>query len=397
MISIASNDASEQAADVDQDRLCVALSTWAPFWAGAEVAALRLALGLRYAGHDVVMIVGTDGEALVNYRDAGLRCELVPMATSNKWTFWKTLQMRRQVNQLLLRELPDVIHANDLPTSQMVGAAARDAKVPHICHHRWVFQQAAIDWLNKHDADHHLFVSHYLKNKLCRESALLASKPHAVVYDGLPPLEVSGQMTQQAARTQLDISQEKLIVLLAGQVIERKGIADTLHAWGKLSDTDRQRTELHIVGDDLESKGAYRHKMQRLASHLRVDAHFHGFSRNLPEWLTACDIVLVPSHIEPLGNATLEAMVTAKPVIGTSVGGIPEMVVDNQTGLLVPARCPDLLSKAIKILIDSEEMRRKFGRAGRQRYNELFTIETHVTSMLLQYRKVITSVGAAKR
>ena len=59
----------------EQPPLKIALATWAPFLAGAEVAAERLALGLVDAGHDVTVIVGTDGEALARYRDAGLRCD----------------------------------------------------------------------------------------------------------------------------------------------------------------------------------------------------------------------------------------------------------------------------------------------------------------------------------
>ena len=78
--------------------------------------------------------------------------------------------------------------------------------------------------------------------------------------------------------------------------------------------------------------------MQGLAAVLGCPARFVGFRKDVPDWLTAADLAVVPSHVEPLGNATLEAMACGLPVVGSEVGGIPEMVVHEETGLLVPPR-----------------------------------------------------------
>lgn len=369
----------------------VALISWAPFYAGAEVAALRLAQGLAEAGHRVSCIVGTDGELLARLRQAGLETHFIPTRFTDKWRWWRYLASRRRLTALLARLRPDVIHSNDLPTHQMASDAARRLRLPRICHHRWIFDGPAIDWLNKFGAERHLFVSRFLRDTLSQASPRLAACPGEVVYDGLP-LPDAACLTpaeRASARAALRLPADKPVVLFAGQIIERKGVADVLHAWHALTPRWGGLAELVFVGDDLEQQGAYRRQMEQLATQLGVRATFAGFQKNVPQWLTAADIVLVPSHAEPLGNATLEAMAHGRPVIGGRVGGIPEMIVDGQTGLLVPSRSPAELAAALDRLLGDESLRDRLGRAARQRCEELFSLPAHVAAVVRQYERVL--------
>jgi glycosyltransferase involved in cell wall biosynthesis len=151
------------------------------------------------------------------------------------------------------------------------------------------------------------------------------------------------------------------------------------------------RAELIIVGDDLEGQGQYRREMERLAAELQCGAKFKGFQRNVPEWLTAADLCVVPSHAEPLGNATLEAMAHARPVVGCRVGGIPEMVADGVTGILVPPHDPRNLAAAIDRLLGDVPLRERLGAAGRRRCEEQFSLQAHVDAVVDQYRTLLAS------
>lgn len=372
--------------------LKVCLVSWAPFYAGAEVAAERLALGLQEAGHDVLVVLGTNGETWRRMQAIGLRCEYVPMALTDKWHWWRYAESRRQLTAILRREQPDVVHSNDLPTSQMTSQAAGRLGIPRVCHHRFPFGKTAVDWLNKFGAQRHVFVSAALKNEMCADSARLAAAPCEVVHDGLPLEAAPDAAARRAARKQLDLPSDKTLVLFAGQVIERKGVADLLRAWQQLPQSVRDRAELIIVGDDLQNGGAYRLEMQGLAAQLNSPAKFVGFQSNVGQWLTAADVAVVPSHVEPLGNATLEAMAHALPVIGSDVGGIPEMIVHGETGLLVSPRDPESLAGALERLISSPEERRRLGEAGRRRCEMHFSIEAHVEKMLEQYRLAVAAL-----
>ena len=309
--------------------------------------------------------------------------------------------------QWLGRHEPDVVHSNDLPTHQMTSDAARAWRLLRVCHHRWIFDGRAIDWFNKYGAERHLFVSRALMNDLCGRSPRLAAGPCEVVYDGLPLPELApspgccaATLSQGeraiVAKRELGLAEDKPLVLFAGQIIERKGVADTLHAWHKLREKWADEANLVIVGDDLEGKGAYREKMEALAAELGSTARFVGFQKNVPTWLTAADIVLVPSHAEPLGNATLEAMAHSRPVIGGNVGGIPEMVVDGQTGLLVPPKSPRDLAAAIDRLLADPPLRARLGAAARERCERLFSLEAHVAAVVRQYEIVLQQRQAAE-
>lgn len=375
----------------------VVLTSWAPFVAGAEIAVQRLAVGLASAGHDVLLVVGTRGEAMQVFQDAGIRTEFVPQKFTDKIHWFQYRAARKKLMAVLRREQPDIVHSNDLPTHQMTSDAARRLNIPRVCHHRWIFEGQAIDWLNKYDADRHLFVSHALLTYLSDRSEQLASSPREVVYDGLELPRLPAETDRQAAREELGLPIERRIALFAGQIIERKGVADLLHAWKHLQESNEEGGEaamLVIVGDDLENDGRYRQTMEDLARELRVDVRFVGFQKRVDRWLTAADFALVPSHAEPLGNATLEAMAHGRPVIGSRVGGIPEMIDHEASGLLVEPRAPDQLAAAMQRMLRDESLRASCGEQARKMCEQRFSLAVHVSNVLEQYAAVIEGCHA---
>jgi glycosyltransferase involved in cell wall biosynthesis len=149
-----------------------------------------------------------------------------------------------------------------------------------------------------------------------------------------------------------------------------------------------ERSELVIVGDDIKDGGRYRGEMESLAGSLGCPARFVGFQEDVWAWLTAADLAVVPSHVEPLGNATLEAMACGLPVVGCSVGGIPEMVIHDETGLLVSPRSPEALASALARLLDDDPTRLQLGRQGRRRCEERFSLRVHIDSVVNEYNEV---------
>ena len=91
--------------------------------------------------------------------------------------------------------------------------------------------------------------------------------------------------------------------------------------------------------------------------------------------LPAINLLAIPSLFEGMPNVALEAMAAGLPIIATSVGGTPEVVVDGKTGYLVPPRNPDALADAILKLLDNPDLCLRMGRAGRERVKKHFSIE----------------------
>jgi glycosyltransferase involved in cell wall biosynthesis len=103
-----------------------------------------------------------------------------------------------------------------------------------------------------------------------------------------------------------------------------------------------------------------------------------GFQRDIPPIMAMMDIILVPAENEPFARVILEAMALGKPIIGTTSGGTPEMLEHHKSGLLVPARDPAALAKAIIMLAFDSALRVQLGANARSRVQEMFTITAHV-------------------
>ena len=91
--------------------------------------------------------------------------------------------------------------------------------------------------------------------------------------------------------------------------------------------------------------------------------------------MASLDILVQPSTRETFGRTLVEAMATRKPVIASRVGGMPEVVADQETGLLVPKEDPQSLAAAIVRLLEDPARARKMGEAGRRRVEQLFSLE----------------------
>lgn len=372
----------------DRANLKLLLFSRAPFLGGAEVACERLALGLMDRGHKIVVVVDRKNEVYNRYVANGLDCQVFRLPFREKKNVLSYAYHWMRLRRLVQKFQPDLVHSNDLPTHQFVSSVAGSLGLPRVCHHRFIYDGKCIDWLNRQGAEIHLFVSKYLKDLLSGESAKLASESRQVLYDGLPMGSPRSDTDRRKAREKLGIAQESRLVLFAGQVIERKGVKELLDAWKKI-DSEKYQAQLLLIGDDIQNDGAYRKQMQTYASSEGIDATFMGFQRNVPEWLQAADIAVVPSREEPLGNATLEAMATGLPVIGTLAGGIPEMIESEQTGLLVQVNDPDGLANAMQRLLQDPGLAQKLGQAGRVRCEQRFSIATHTEAMIEVFQALL--------
>jgi len=366
----------------------IALISLAPFIGGAEVAMKRLALGLEQQGCHVVCILGSENEVGEFFSKDGINQVYFPLLFTSKLNILYYFYALFRLRSFLRRQNFDIIHANDLPSFQFVSRAAKPLHIPRICHHRYIFDGKGIKWFLKFGVEYHLFVSKALRRDLEKAYPSLASHPGEVVYDGLPLPVLPDENTRRQIKRSLQLPEDKVIVLFAGQIIPRKGVQDLLHAWNFLPEGTKNKAYLVIIGEDLAGRGNYRRKMENLAKKLNVKADFRGFQKNVDQWLNAADIVTVPSHIEPLGNATLEAMAHARPVIGAAVGGIPEMIVDGETGLLVPPKNPKALANALNLLIQDLVLREQMGKSARKRCEEVFSLEKHIQNVLNVYNKI---------
>ena len=147
------------------------------------------------------------------------------------------------------------------------------------------------------------------------------------------------------------------------------------------------RAEFCIVGDDIHQAG-YRELLERRVRELGLDdiVTFVGFRRDVPAVLRELTVLVCSSHVEPFGRSIIEAMAAGVPVVATRVGGIPEIIEDRDSGLLVPPRDPAALASAVTRLLDDPELRRRLTASARRRVESSFSAAAQVDRILGLYR-----------
>jgi glycosyltransferase involved in cell wall biosynthesis len=211
----------------------------------------------------------------------------------------------------------------------------------------------------------------------------IAGEKIAVVYNGLPWL---GEVIAEPLSSQDRVPNIGVI----GQVGAWKGHDDVVEALRLLKDAGAQfRCLVFGRGDP-----SYLKRLQRRAADAGVEGfiEWRGVEASRSSIYRSLDIVAMPSRFEePFGLVAAEAGWVGLPVVVTRRGGLPEIVVDGETGFIIDAERPDQLAERLRRLIESPELRRTMGDAGKRRVRERFTLE----KMVIGHERVLTAAAQA--
>jgi glycosyltransferase involved in cell wall biosynthesis/GT2 family glycosyltransferase len=189
---------------------------------------------------------------------------------------------------------------------------------------------------------------------------------------------------------------KKPTVLFVGRLERRKGIHVLLSAIPKVLNRAPD-TDFLIVGKDGDAGDGGTWRQWFWAQHdqdpkLRSRVRFLGEVSNdeLVKLYASCDVFIAPSLYESFGLVYLEAMSQGKPVVGCKAGGVPEVVVDGETGILVPPDDAEAVETALIQLLADADRRKEMGRAGKARVEEHFSVASMAKNTLDYYKQVVT-------
>lgn len=177
---------------------------------------------------------------------------------------------------------------------------------------------------------------------------------------------------------------ETLAIAFTGHMIEEKGIFELVAAFASLPEPLRRRTRLLLAGD-AEAEALARARALGVAERVEFLGWLDPARRDA--LLAEADVFALPSHNEALPMSLLEAMAAALPVVTTPVGGIPEIVEHDRTGLMVPPGDVPALAAALERLLVSAELRRSLGLAGRRRVEPLNAV-SYARTLADHYRRL---------
>lgn len=180
-----------------------------------------------------------------------------------------------------------------------------------------------------------------------------------------------------------------LVILCAGRLSFEKGHADLLEAIAIVrSDASVPEFRLVLVGDGPE-KGRIAEQARRLGiEHIVL---MTGHQPDMRAYYAIATLLVLPSHTEGSPNVVLEAMAAGVPIAATAVGGVPEILEHEHTGLLVPARQPAAMAEAIRRLLGDGMLRAQLASAARHRVGVRFTPQMYYQSLVTVYQEILAS------
>lgn len=369
----------------------VLLLTDSDVFAGTERHLLELAEGLRELR--VPVRIGCPHPSVLGTRAAASD---LPTVTIQKGGLWDRPAIRTITDLLVAGEI-DIVHAHNGRTglSSAVSTSRSGVGVSIATQHfiepgrlRQGFIQRTLRayahrWTNAR-------ISHFIAISGAVRDAMLERRDAepariTIVPNGISaPAPASSEIAK--IRTEFGIPADAPLIVCVARLEREKDIPTLISAMQAVIATTPNARCL-LVGDGSDRAAL---QAQIDAAHLSAAVTLTGFRRDSLAFIAAADVFVLPSLAEPFGLAILEAMALARPVVAVNAGGPREIVLDRETGRLVPPADPLALSAAITAFMADSTMRSQMGEKGRDRYSEYYTTLQMARATLAVYEHALT-------
>jgi glycosyltransferase involved in cell wall biosynthesis len=361
-------------------------------WRGGQGQVKYTVLGLRQRGHRAVLVTHPEGE-LFKRMSEGL--DLVPLAPRNEVDLAAAWRLARVLKQFG----PDVIQAHDPHGVSMAATAlaisSPTPRPPLIATRRVDFHIA------------HNSFSRWKYGQVDRFIAITGAIADMLVADGIPREKIAlvneGVDVERIARlpaanvhAECFLPVNSPVVGNVAALVPHKGQHYLIEAAAIVV---RQIPDVRFV---VLGEGELREQLEREIKQKHLERHVFlaGFRSNPLELTKSFDVFVMSSVTEGLCTALVDAMAASRPAVATTAGGIPEVVVDGETGFLVPPKDPKAMAERIVQLLKDDALRRRMGEAGLARARERFTVERMVEETNAVYEAAVGTLreaGTARR
>ncbi|MBI1821795.1 MAG: glycosyltransferase [Nitrospirae bacterium] len=344
---------------------------------GAEKDLITILAKLDKNRYEPVVVCHEEGEIVHQLRKMGIKTFISPLPP---WRKLKSLPFLIPAIYYLFKiaksEKVSLIHINDMWWIPIGFIAAHFARIPSVAHLRQELEYRRIRqyWLKKPDF---LFpVSDSIKKTL--QNCKMESGRIRTIYSGLD-LDQDMPVVNKIEKE----NRNGPTIGTVANLFPRKGLEYLVQAVFELkSKFPDIRCIIVGTGDSVYSK-----KLKVLGEKLGISKNmvYTGFQEDVKPYLLQFDLFVLPSVLEGFGIVLLEAMAMKKAIVATRVGGIPEIVVDNKTGILVSPGNSSEIARAVLRLLDDKRLCQEFGTAGYQRLRQYFSVEKMMKDITTTY------------
>jgi glycosyltransferase involved in cell wall biosynthesis len=372
---------------------------------GAHIRIFRIARKLKEKGIEYSQAVPKgNGESPDYVRKAGVtvyRCGLgTPHFIRNFETFFLNISYLINfipsiyclVKIIKLKEI-DIVHLHGILNLQGALAALFTKRLVVWHFHETLYPKFLINILRpltRFVADSLVHISENTRNYYLTGSSfkeLIIYEP--VDIENFDPAHIAKEKKVNL-RKELNITEDDIVLGSVGNISWVKGYENLIMSMGTLK-KKYKKLKLIIVGKILSTQAGYYKDLKRLVSSLGLerDVYFLGIREDIPQLLSLMDIFILPSITEGTPLSIIEAMSMKLPVIASRVGGIPEVISDGKTGLLVTPRNPDEITDAVLNLLEDSKKRKEMGTRARKIAKNKFSLEHCVRGHEKLYKRLM--------
>lgn len=365
---------------------------------GAELYLIDLITHLDRNRFAPYLLAGSQGPLVARLKRQGVPVYFCSFPFFSKRRPWIYLRSIWDIVFLVRRHGIALLHVNCDRSVPHAVLASRIARVPVVCcvHdmlRAWSMPKY-VRYLNRVAA---VVANSQATAEYCVGAGVKAQKVR-VIYPGcdVERFQACDANERQWLRTEWGIEPHEVAIGLVGQVLRYKGHEEFLRAAVSVV-REFPTSKFVIVGDDaLSCDKGFLPFLRRFADEVELSNRvlFAGFREDIPRVMAALDIIAVPSWTEGFGRVVVEAMAAGRPVVATSVGGIPEIVEEGVTGLLIPPRDPPGLAQGLLRLCKDPQLREQMGRLG-QSAAKNFDIKRHVHHFQQTYEAILRAYPKA--
>ena len=328
-------------------------------WRGGERQVLELMRRQRAMGDEPH--VAAPRRSALGERAAAERFAVHPVPMRGTWDLASVVALARLHRALC----PDLVHWHAARAHALGAVAALLAPGPaRILSRRVDFpvrRSPGSRWLYSLPIDSILAISEGVRQALIQSG--VAATRIEVVPSGIDLEPFQAPFDRPGVRRRLGLAEGDLLILQIGALAPHKSQTDLLRA-AAAALARRQDLRFWIAGEGpLRAELEAEHRALKLGEAVRL----LGFREDVTELLRSADLFVVSSYLEGMGTSILDAMAAGLAVVATRVGGIPEIVEHDATGILVPPRDPEALAAAILDLAGDPARRAALGAKGRER------------------------------
>ncbi len=357
---------------------------------GAERELLVLLDRLPQRGYRPVVACPDGGPLAQELVRRGVETRIAPMPPWRKlFAYPKRAGAVRALRDVIAAVRPALIHVNDIWWVPQTLRAVEGVKI--VAHVRQEIEPPKVRRYALDQAELVFPVSRRIQRSL--EQGGVRADRLRTLYSGLDMARVMDQEDGRDARRRFGIPAEALVLGTVANLFERKGYEVMIQALAVIVNASPAAHYLIVGSGD----AAYEARLRAMAEVLGLErrVHFAGFQESVYPCLAAMDLYVHPALMEGFGIAVLEAMAMRRPVVATTTGGLPEIVRDGETGMLVPPGESDALARAVLALLQDPARCRQLGEAGRARVAAHFTVEAMMDSLASGYEALLGRTAPA--